>query len=397
MARIAFVIATLDRGGSEGQLVSLAARLDRSRFAPVVICLTRGGPLEGALAHAGVTTIVLHKRRKLDLACLRQLTDLLRLLRPDIVHTWLFTANAYGRWAAWRAGVPHLVASERSTDPGKPWLHRAIDRWLARRTDSIVTNCEAVRAVYRQRLDVPAARLVVIPNGLDVTPALLGEPAPPSGGQVSSSARSDFRRREGLPADALLFVTASRLEPTKAVADLLRALALTEREAATSAPRRSSSHLVVVGGGSELPHLAALAHSLGVAQRVLFLGEVADVRQVLAAADVFLFASLYEGLPNALLEAMAAGLPVVATAVGGIPEVVTEGETGYLVPIRRPDLLAQRMVTLAGDGELRGRLGAAARERMKAFGMERMVQGYEDLYGRVLAGAFTQEVKRERL
>ena len=408
MARIAFVIATLDRGGSEGQLVSLATRLDRSRFDPVVICLTRGGPLEGTLARAGVTTIILGKHRKLDLACLRQLTDLLRLLRPDVVHTWLFTANAYGRWAARRAGVPHLVASERSTDPNKAWLHRTIDRSLARRTDCIVANCDAVREVYRERLDLPAERLVVIPNGLDLEPA-------------AATARDDFRRREGLPEDALLFVTASRLEPTKAVDDLVEAFALVVprsemplhggaagREVAAPA-LRSRSYLIVVGGGSELPHLAALAKRLGIAERVLFLGEVADVREVLAAADVFLFASLYEGLPNALLEAMAAGLPAVATAVGGIPEVVTEGETGYLVPVRRPDLLAQRMVMLAGDGELRRRLGDAARERMKAFSMERMVASYEDLYERVLAGAFTSapprvaghaeegtEVRRER-
>ena len=153
---------------------------------------------------------------------------------------------------------------------------------------------------------------------------------------------------------------------------------------------------MVVGGGSELPHLASLAERLGIAERVLFLGEVADVLKVLAAADVFLFASLYEGLPNALLEAMAVGLPAVSTAVGGIPEVVTEGKTGYLVPVRRPDLIAQRMVMLASDSELRCKLGAGARERMKAFSMERMVRAYEDLYERVLAGGFRAEASRPK-
>ena len=365
MIRITFVIATLDRGGSETQLVRLAGGLDRSRFQPSVICLTRGGPLEGDLARARVRTFILHKRHKVDLTALRRLTGLLRLVRPHIVHTWLFTANAYGRWAALRAGVLHLVASERSTDPGKPWLHRLIDRRLTRRTARIVANCQAVRRVYRARLGLPARRLVVIPNGLPLRP-----PEP--------RAREHFRSREGLPRDALIFVTAGRLERTKATDVVVRALA----EVSASLPR---AWLVVVGDGSELARLKALASGLAVARRVIFLGEVAEPAEVLAAADVFVFASLYEGLPNVVLEAMGAGLPVVATEVGGVPEVVSEGESGFLVPPRRAGELARRMSQLAADEELRQRLGRAGRARAGEFTVERMVRAYEDLYQEVLS------------
>jgi len=366
MVRIVYVIATLDRGGSESQMAHLATHLDRSRFEPAVICLTRGGPHEPTLARAAVPTVILHKGHKVDLRALGRLTSMLRLFRPDIVHTWLFTANAYGRWAGLRAGVRHLVASERSTDPGKPWLSRLIDRRLARRTDCIVTNCQAVREVYRGRLGVPTERFRVIPNGL--------EPVAPS-----ADAQARFRAHEGLPDDALVFVTACRLERNKAVDDVLRAFARV-------APALPRGYLVVVGGGAELPGLTALARRLGVAQRVIFLGEVAEVSEVLAGADVFVFASLYEGLPNVVLEAMAVGLPVVTTAVGGIPEVVGDGETGYLVPTRRPQELARRMLQLAGDGDLRRRLGQAARERAGEFTVERMVRCYEELYDQLLAG-----------
>jgi len=365
MTRIVYVIATLDRGGSESQMVRLATGLDRSRFDPVVICLTRGGPLEARLSDARVTTVILKKRRKLDLSVLRRLTDLFRLFGPDIVHTWLFTSNFYGRWAALRAAVPHLVASERSTDDSKPWLNRRIDRWLAPRTDRFVANCEAVRRVCLDRLGVSDDRIVVIPNGLESA-------------RIPAGVREEFRAREGLPEDALLFVTAGRLDRTKAVDDIIRAFA-------TVAPEFPASYLVVIGGGVELDGLARLVAELGLAERVLFLGEVPDPGGVLAASDVFVFASLYEGLPNAVLEAMGAGLPVVATDVGGIPEVVTDGEAGHLVPVRRPDQLAKRMLELARDPELRRRLGEVGRARVAEFTVERMVGAYEALYDEVRA------------
>jgi glycosyltransferase involved in cell wall biosynthesis len=356
MARIAFVIATLDRGGSESQLVYLATGLDRSRFDPVVICLTRGGPLESKLADAQITTFILHKRCRLDLVALRRLTELLCLLRPDLVHTWLFTANAYGRWAALRCGVPHLVASERSTDPAKPWLHCLIDRWLARRTDCIVANCQAVREVYLHRLGLPAESIPVIPNGLDLSP-------------TTSESRRELREREGLPADAFLFVTATRLERSKAVDDVVRAFALVSSQV-------PQGYLLVAGDGSELGRLTDLAARLGVGGKVIFLGEVENARGVL----------------EVVLEAMAAGTPVVATAVGGVPEVVADGQTGHLVPIRRPDELARRMLVLAQDRGLRERLGRSGRERVGEFTMERMVGGYEELYDRVLSGNLARQL-----
>ncbi len=366
MARVAYVIATLDRGGSESQLVHLATGLDRSRFQPTVIALTRGGPLESALAGTGISTFILQKRRKLDLLAFRRLRELLRLLRPDIVHTWLFTASAYGRWAALGAGVPHLLASERSTDPAKPWANRLIDRRLARRTDRIVANCQAVADVCTRRLDLPAEHVLIIPNGLELQP-------------LPADAGDRFRTREGLSADALLFTTACRLDGSKAVDDLVRALARVAAEL-------ERAYLVVVGAGDELPRLRALAGHLRVAERVIFLGEVAEVGEVLAASDAFVFASLYEGLPNALLEAMAAGLAVVSTAVGGIPEIISERETGLLVPVRRPDELAARMLELAGDPGLRHRLGESAKRKAREFTMERMVNAYQELYEQVLAG-----------
>ena len=167
--RLLLVIPTLVRGGAEKQLVLLAAGLPRDEFDVQVAVLTRTGPWEAALRQAGIPVHVIGKRWKLDPFAYWRLRRLMKQLRPDIVHTWLFAANAYGRQAAWAAGVKHIVAGERCVDPWKNGLQLSIDRVLARRTERIVTNSSGVRDFYAGH-GLPADKFTIIPNGVPPAP-----------------------------------------------------------------------------------------------------------------------------------------------------------------------------------------------------------------------------------
>lgn len=366
MIRVLHVIATLDRAGTERQLAQLCCRLDRSEFEPAVCCLTRGGPLELPLREAHVPVTVLHKRGRWDPRALPRLLNVIRAFRPHILHTWLPTANTLGRAAGMLAGVPILMASERAADVWKGALRRWADRLLARRTARIVTNADAVRKFLVGRIGLPANKIAVIRNGLDVAefdaaaqrpPAL---PVPePSGGPVVG--------------------TVGRLEPQKGMRYLIDAFARLPSALA-------DSHLWVVGGGEEEAFLRSRAIEGKVADRVHFLGTRPDVPALMGRFDVFVLPSLWEGVPNVVLEAMAARRAVVATNVHGTPEAAVHDETGLLVPPGDPRALARAVATLLRDPQRRAAFGEAGRRRVEsAFTVQRMVEETQQLYREVLA------------
>ena len=168
MIRLLLIIPTLVRGGAEKQLSLLATGLPRDQFEVHVAVLTHSGPLEDMLREAGVPVQVIGKRWKLDPLCYFRLGRHIRAMRPDIVHTWLFAANSYGRQAAFQAGVKHVVAGERCVDPWKSGWQLTIDRALAKRTERIVTNSSGVQDFYVSQ-GLPAKKFVIIPNGIPAT------------------------------------------------------------------------------------------------------------------------------------------------------------------------------------------------------------------------------------
>jgi glycosyltransferase involved in cell wall biosynthesis len=355
--RILYVIATLDRAGAEGQLTALLTRLDRGRFDPRLICLTRGGPHEETLRRAGIPYEVLGKRRRIDPGFVWRLRQRILEFRPHILHTWMFTSNAYGRAAAAGAGVPVWIASERAVDSWKTWPYRLTDRLLAPFTERVVANCQAIRAFLVNDIGISQRRIEVIPNGVDL------ERFPPKA------------HREP---EEIIFSTAGRLVPQKRMDLFIRAVAKL-RDAGI--PARAK----IAGDGPLQGELERLTSQLLVQQHVTLCGPVEDIVGFLADTGVFVLASDWEGMPNAVLEAMASGLPVVATAVDGSVDLVRDGVTGFLVPPGDVEQLAAAMEKLAGSCELRRAQGEAARKRVEAeFSMERMVQRYESLYARLL-------------
>jgi glycosyltransferase involved in cell wall biosynthesis len=368
MIRVLHVIATLDPAGAERQLSALCCRLDRAEFQPRVCCLTRGGPLERDLSEADVAVTVLGKRGRYDARVFWRLRAAIRDFRPDIAHTWLFTSNLWGRLAAVFCRTPVIIASERAADVWKTAAHRFVDRLLARHSACILANAEAVRRFCVDGIGLPGDKVRVIRNGLD-----LGRfDSEVAAGPVPPLPPADDRPVIGVVA---------RLEEQKGLAYLIEALA--RLHAAGVRPR-----LWVVGDGPLRPHLESLAWRAGVLPEVLFLGRRPDVPALLGRMDVVALPSLWEGLPNVLIEAMAASRCVAATAVDGAPEVVADGETGLLVPPRDPDALAAALGRLLADSDLRRRMGEAGRRRVeREFPMRRMVDETAALYRELKAKA----------
>lgn len=363
MLNVLQLIPTLDRSGAEKQMVLLADGLPRDRFRVEVAALTRLGPLEADLRGAGIPVTLIKKRFKADPMALARLTGLLKDRKFDVVQTWIFAANTYGRIAARRAGVPVVVVSEMAVDLWKGRGQLAFDRFLAKWTDKVVGNSNAVAEFYR-RAGVPANRLEVIPSGI-------GEEEPPP---VDPA---DVRRSFGFPTDAPMILFAGRLAPQKAVGDLIAALDVLQHV-------RPDLRALIVGDGPLRSDLEAMAAAFGLRLAVKFLGHREDVPRLLAASDLLVLPSLYEGLPNVVLEAMRFRKPVVATAAPGTTEVVRHGETGLLVPVKQPTALAQAIRTVIEDPDLGRRLGNAGRTRAEGeFRAETMVERFAGLYERI--------------
>jgi glycosyltransferase involved in cell wall biosynthesis len=349
MHAIAYVITELDRGGAELALRRLVQGLDRSRFRAVVFSLTDDGPVGEAIRRDGIAVHALRAQRRPARALL-EFVRRLRDLRPAILHAFLFHANVFGCLAGRLAGVPRVIASLRVCEEGRP-RRAAIERLALRLADRIVCVAAAVRDHARRKAGLPADRLVVIPNGIEIPHDSTAGPRP-------------FRRR---------VLTVAHLRPQKGIEDLLRAVP------AVLAAVPDASFTIV--GRDDAGGCRRMARSIGVESAVRFAGETDAVGPFYDDADLFVLPSRWEGCPNTVLEAMAAALPVVATSVGGTPELVVEGTTGLLAPPRSPAALARRIVELLQDPARARAMGAAGRARVAAeFSTRRMVEAHEALY-----------------
>jgi len=361
--RLVHIIPTLDQGGAEKQLCLLCAHLDRAQFETQVIVLTHSGPREPGLRAAGIPIHHIHKRGKFDPSAYWRLKAKLIELQPDIVHTWLFAANAYGRAAALAVGVPVILGSERCVDRWKSAPQFAIDRYLARRTSGLTTNSVGVRDFYGEH-GVPAARFTVIPNGI-----------PPRAER--SISRAEAAARLGIDPARKWIMAVGRLWPQKRYRDLIWAAELL-------ATTRQDTTFVIIGEGPQSGELLRNRDAVSHPDHSRLVGQRDDVAELLPHAAVFWNGSEYEGQSNALIEAMQAGRPVVATDIPGNRDLVTHGETGLLVAVGDRADIARQTLRLLEDPDRACRLGAAARRKIESeFRVDAMVAAHAELYRRL--------------
>lgn len=363
--RVLHIIPTLDQSGAEKQLTLLAQNLPKDQFDLQVCALTRGGHYEEHLRQAGIPVHLIGKRLKWDPSSFVRLYRLIRRLKPDIVQTWIFAANSYGRLAARWAGVPIILASERCVDLWKGSYHFAIDRWLARQTDRVIVNADAIGSFLVQH-GIPREKIVTIKNAVVETDSIAEN--------STDSSPTSF------PAKVVPIIGyIGRLWPQKRVQDLIWAADILR----ISGWKFS---VWIVGDGPRRTSLEHFAQALEITDVVHFLGHRSDIQKILPQLDLVVLPSSYEGLPNVLLEAMAAGKPVVACRIPGVNEVVEEGKTGILVPSKNPLELARAIRTLLDDPIRRVNLGDAGRRRVhQEFSVRRMVDAYAQLYSSLVA------------
>jgi len=355
-------------GGAERFALGLATHLPRERF-EVWVCATRRIEPAAArlLEREELPYLNLGRRAKWDVHRFRRLIGLLRAQRFDILHSHMFGSNVWGVTFGRLCRVPVIIAHEHNWAYTGPRARIWIDRELIGR---LSTRFVAVSEANRRRMieieRIPAEKLCVLP-----TARLPHEHGPPS---------RALRAELGIPDGARVIFTAAVFRPEKALEVLLDAHARVHA-------RRGDVHLVLAGDGPCRAQLERSRAALGTAESVHLLGFRSDVDSLLACADVAALSSDWEGLPLFALECMAAGVPLVATAVGGVPEVVDEGHTGLLVPPRDPEALARALARVLDDRALARKLGEGAAARASEFTIERAAQRFARLYEQLAAEA----------
>lgn len=361
---LAFVITELDVGGAERALVALATGLDRSRWKPTVIGLGSEGPLTEPLRNQGIETVCLGADPRRPIRALARLASTLRRCKPWLVQSFMFHANIAARLAAPLAGRPWVVGGLRVAEREKGW-HRMMDRLTQRLATGSVCVSEGVARFSRDVGRLDPARLTVIPNGIDPAPIDRATPT--------------VREAIGVPEGAFLALFVGRLVVQKGLDVLIEAASMV-------AARRADWQLAVVGAGPLRPDLIRQARGHAVLRdRVRWLGRREDVPALLKAADLLALPSLWEGMPNVVLEAMAARRAVVATRVEGSEDLVLPGQTGWLVEPGDPGGLAGALLEAVHDRERTRAFGEAGRARVESrFTIRRVIEAYERLWASIL-------------
>ena len=391
MTRLLFVIDSLNRGGAERHLSLVAPALRKRGHDVRIQTLTVKGELALGVEENG-TRVVAPPLAPLTGYLPRRLRGWVRVLlgggqllfhlltwRPDAIHCFLPQAYLVGGLAALIARVPVRIMSRRSLNhyQRRRRLLARVEYRLHRRMSALVANSRAVRRELLEEPGVDASHVHLIHNGVD--PAV----------SVRQGERDTIRNTLGLAPDEVMMILVANLTPYKGHADLLEALGI----AAASMP--PAWRVLCVGRDDGIgERLLSRARTLGLDDRITWLGPRCDVPQLLSACDVGLLCSHEEGFSNAVLEGMAAGLPMIVTDAGGNAEAVVDGVCGYVVPPRSPQAFAAALVSLVCDKTARERMGRAARQRVEAhFTLDRCVDGYQALYGRLLDD--TQEANRD--
>ena len=361
--RVMHLIHQLGAGGAENGIVNIANHIDCNAFESAICAFVGGGALTKRLDLKRTALFEMEKRSGNDIRLPFNLYRLFRRWKPDIVHTHAWGTLLEGIVAARFAKVPAVIHGEHGTLQDKA-QNIVIQRFLWRSVDRVLSVSAAHARQMSKTIGFPVDRIDVLANGVNTD--LFGKQTP------------NIKDELGLADDSFVIGTVGRLVPVKNQRLLIRTFA-------NLTTRHNQLHLVITGDGPLKRELESMANALNCREHVHFLGRRSDVPRIMAGLDVFVLCSHSEGMSNTILEAMSSGLPVIATDVGGNPELVVHGRTGMLVPSDNDDALGAAIESLIVDADLKVSMGRYGRERAaREFSLQAMVRRYEKLYQRCL-------------
>ena len=366
MIKVCYLIGQLGKGGAEKQLYELIKGINRKEFDPLVISLSQGGHWGKEIRKLNIQLTELQRRKSFEFARLFKLIKILKAEKPDIVHSYMFSANSYGRIAAIIGRVPLIIASERNVaevgkDKGKFDIY--IDKLLAAFSQGIICNSDKASSSLVEKYSFNRKKVFTVHNGIDINDFLKQR-------NYSSSKKSKRK----------VIGTVGSLCPQKN-----HRLFLDMAKIVLERSENKQIKFLIIGRGPLRNELERYSKGLSIEANVVFTGEREDILELLQSMDVFVMTSLYEGLPNAIIEAMAAGVPVVATDVGGNSELVINRETGFLCRSNDAKALVEKVIGLISNENAAQQLGKKGREKIvKEFTVEKMVNQTENIYRELL-------------
>jgi len=355
------VIGDMNIGGAERQLLEVIPRLNLNRYNVIVCCLRVAGDFGSILREKGIKIFELHKKSGPDFTVLPRLVRLIKEENIHIVQTYIFTSNFWGGIAAKIARVPIIFLGIRGLGVDAPNYEFLYLKMFSRFVDAIIFNSFAARDYYTSRTHIPANIFKVFHNGISIS-------------QYECNCGVEFiKRKVGIGSNKIV-CTVGRLTEAKGHVYLLKAFKEVLK-------KYGNVKLLIVGDGELKRRLELLSEQLDIENNVVFLGKRTDVADLLQISDIFVLSSLHESFPNAVMEAMACGKPVVATKVGGIPELVIDHQTGLLVPPLNPHLLANSITELLLNESQAVTLGTNGKKRIEElFNFDILINKIEALY-----------------
>lgn len=372
---ILYFINSLNVGGAERCLVSLIKKINRQKFNVIVCCMRKTGELISEVEKLGIPVITLGYR-PFNPVSIYRLSNIIREVKADIVHTQLYEADIIGRLAAKIAQVPVVISSIQNIHWWKsdhklaPRIKAAIDRITVNYcTAKVIAVSDAVKEFHIKQVGYNSRKVTVLYNTINLDEFTL-----PGNLDPKRKKETDFELQPETP----VIINVASLTPQKGQVYILQAVP----KVLKAIP---DTHFLIVGQGRLNPELQAIARETGISNNVIFTGLRSDIAELLAMSDIFVLPSLWEGLSVAVLEAMAMKKPVVATNIAGMSELVINGETGVLVPIRDADALADAIINLLRYKQKAQRFGDAGRKRVtKFFSDDVVVTKLENLYEQLL-------------
>ncbi len=364
---ILHVISKLPIGGVENQLLLTLKKYDRSKLNPIVCSLLDKGEIGKEIEEAGIEVISLNKlKHRFDPTIVKDLYRIIKKRDIKIVRTHQYHANLYGRLGAWLAKAPCIIASVHNVYTRDRKLHRRmINRFLSRVSDKVVAVSETVKHDILKYDGLSEDKVTVIYNGIDTA-------------RFSHINGNIIRKELKVPFDVPIIGTIGRLTFQKGIKYLIEAVSLVKK-------RFSKIILIIVGDGPIKDELQNYANTLDLNENVIFTGFRRDIPALLAAMDIFVLPSLWEGLPNALIEAMASGKPVIATDILPIREIMNSEKVGILIPPQNSNAIADSIEFLFHNKDLAETMGNNARERaFSDFNIQTTVNRYTKLFEKIL-------------